>query len=250
MQLFWDILRGVTATAAVLTVGVCLSTWMRPMPLGQRIRLSALSALIGTLGVADVTRLGEPPAAVWRLVSDPLIIGAALYGGWMLRGELPPPRSRRFQRPLIESQVGDRKLNAVVVIGYTAIGATLILQPDRYINTPSYANLLAVLPGWAWGAIYLMVAAALGLTVHVRYRRAAVVTAYTAAVALTATWFVAFIVRWLTDNGTTVVNVVSWGTYLILVVFSAIAQVDWGERVVTSRDTQPQEQVAGDDLPT
>ena len=142
----------------------------------------------------------------------------------------------------------DNKLNVIVVVAFTAIGATLILQPDRYFNTPSYANLLALLPGWMWGGVYLAVAAGLGVTVRVAYRRWAVVTAYTAAVALTATWFVAFIVRWLTDDGTTVVNVVSWGTYLALVVFSAVAEVEWGEHAVACKDLPPeQDEVAGDD---
>jgi hypothetical protein len=106
-----------------------------------------------------------------------------------------------------------------LVVAMTAIGLTLILQPDRYANTPSYANLLDVFPAWVWGLLYVLVAAAvLG---GIRGRTHSVVI-HTAAVALISAWDAAFVIRYLTDGGTTIVNVVSWSVFLTLVIRSAL----------------------------
>lgn len=103
-----------------------------------------------------------------------------------------------------------------------SIGITLITQPGRYANTPSYANLLDVMPAQAWGAIYCSVAA-IKLAAITRYHaRALTVLAHTIGITLVAVWLVAFIVRYATDDGTTIVNVVSWGTYLYLNVRSVM----------------------------
>ncbi len=114
-------------------------------------------------------------------------------------------------------------------IAYTAIGVTLILQPSRFAKTPSYGNLLMLLDQATWGVIYLAVAALLGLSLTALPRRrkwTAAVIAHTAAIALTATWLAAFVVRYLTDTGTTIVNVVSWSVFFALLVRSVLTLQD------------------------
>lgn len=113
-----------------------------------------------------------------------------------------------------------------MMIVFAAVGATLLLQPGRYSNTPSYANLLAIMPAGTWGALYLG-AAVLKLASVLRYStRALVVVTHTVSVTLLAVWFVAFVVRYVTDDGTTIVNVTSWGAYLYLSVRSAFMTDD------------------------
>jgi hypothetical protein len=117
----------------------------------------------------------------------------------------------------------------VMTCAYVAIGVTLILQPGRYGNTPSYAVLLEIANQGAWGAAYLVIAAGIGasvLSTGRRYGRWLAVTSHTAAIALTGAWLAAFIVRWLTDDGTTIVNIVSWSVYLSLLIRSALQMDD------------------------
>jgi hypothetical protein len=105
---------------------------------------------------------------------------------------------------------------------FLAIGLTLWVQPQRYANTPSYANLLDILPQHAWGAMYVVVAAVKVAAVWRYTSRVLTVMAYTLGVALVVVWLAAFVVRYFTDDGTTIVNVCSWATYLYLIVRSAI----------------------------
>jgi hypothetical protein len=115
-------------------------------------------------------------------------------------------------------------------IAYVAIGAGLLFQPSRFSNTPSYANLLIFTSAGIWGCAYLAVAALMiGWRVAVRFRWLGVL-AHVTAIALTSWWLVAFIVRYLTDNGTTVVNVVSWSVFLSLVIRSMSGLDDEEER--------------------
>jgi hypothetical protein len=107
----------------------------------------------------------------------------------------------------------------VVFIG---LGATMILQPTRYANTPSYANLLALVPAWGWGLAYLF-CAALHIFSLFEWRRDVIVyMSHTVSIVLTAFWWVAFLVRWVTDDGTTIVNVLTWGTFLYLLLRSSM----------------------------
>lgn len=113
-----------------------------------------------------------------------------------------------------------------MMLVFIGIGLTLVLQAARYSNTPSYANLLDILPAQAWGGLYLA-AAALKLAAILRYHiRSLVIITHTVTIALIAVWLAAFIVRWFTDSGTTIVNVTSWATYLYLTVRSAIMTDD------------------------
>lgn len=113
----------------------------------------------------------------------------------------------------------------VITFAYLAIGVTLILQPERYGNTPSYVVLLEIFNQGVWGVCYLAVGlslAASALGAGSRYGRWLAVTSHTAAIALTGAWLAAFVVRWLTDDGTTIVNIVSWSVYLALLIRSAL----------------------------
>lgn len=117
----------------------------------------------------------------------------------------------------------------VVGIAFTAVGLTLFLQPHRYDNTPSYANLLNVMNQAWWGLIYLVVAAFVFAAVTFWRHRLLTVAAHTSAAALVLSWLAAFVYRWLTDDGTTIVNVVSWSILLFLVVRSMFQLDEWPE---------------------
>jgi hypothetical protein len=105
---------------------------------------------------------------------------------------------------------------------FFAIGITLLLQPTRYENTPSYANLLVIFRQATWGSLYLL-AAALQIACIWRYtHRTLIVVTHTVVITLISVWLVAFVIRYATDSGTTVVNVASWSTYLYLAVRSAL----------------------------
>ncbi len=110
----------------------------------------------------------------------------------------------------------------IVMIAFATFGSTLVVQSARYLNTPSYANLLDIASPQLWGVIYLAVV--LGLALSIRYSgiRPVVVIAHTAAIALDLGWLGAFVVRYLSDSGTTIVNIVSWGVFLALLFRSVL----------------------------
>lgn len=122
-----------------------------------------------------------------------------------LNNPSPPPRY-----PL--STVG-------IAVILTIFGLALIFQSDRWSNTPSYGNLLILLPADAWGGVYLVGAALMiaGLAWQVRWLGLA---AHAVAFMLLLGWEFAFGVRWLTDDGTTIANVVAWGTYVAILLVS------------------------------
>lgn len=110
----------------------------------------------------------------------------------------------------------------VVVLVLSVFGSALLLQPDRWARTPSYGLLLNLADQQWWAFGYLSVAALMaGYIVWPMCRKLAVI-AHTAAVALLLFWLAAFVVRWITDDATTIVNVVSWSTFLYLAVRSAL----------------------------
>ena len=116
----------------------------------------------------------------------------------------------------------------ILAVVFAAIGVTLWLQPGRYANTPSYANLLAILPQHEWSVIYLS-AAVLNVTAIWQYaHRALVITSHTVAIVLILAWLLAFVIRYLTDDGTTIVNVMSWSVFLYLAFRSALMVDDHG----------------------
>lgn len=116
-------------------------------------------------------------------------------------------------------------LTKVMVGVYLTIGGGLLLQPERFSLTPSYHNLVIFLPAKAWGVVYLGCAALLGLWLsrqsHIGSRSGLTIAAHIPAIALGAWWDVAFVIRYLTDQGTTIVNVVSWSLFTLLLLRSA-----------------------------
>lgn len=116
-----------------------------------------------------------------------------------------------------------RKFPAIQ-IGFVALlfGVTLILQPSRWANTPSYANLLELLSAQWWGVLYLFTAVLLFAAVRFRASRTMMVIAHTVAIALFAAWLLAFVVRYATDGGTTIVNIVSWSVFVSRLIQSSI----------------------------
>lgn len=106
-----------------------------------------------------------------------------------------------------------------VILGL--FGLSLIFQSVRWTRTPSYGNLLHILSADVWGVIHLLVAALFVVSILLRPQRMVSVIAHTLGFVLLAGWELAFVVRYLTDGATTIVNVVSWGTYLFLLILSA-----------------------------
>lgn len=105
---------------------------------------------------------------------------------------------------------------------FLAFGITLWFQPGRYFNTPSYANLLQVASTSAWGSMYLFCAVLLLIVTFRRRVKVISIIAHGISLALMLWWLVAFIIRYATDDGTTIVNVISWSTYTYLLVRSAL----------------------------
>jgi hypothetical protein len=101
---------------------------------------------------------------------------------------------------------------------FFTIGITLIFQPGRYSNTPAYGDLLEVLNPTAWGALYLAGAIFTALAFLLYRRRVLVTIAMFAGGVDALGWWLAFIERYATDSGTTIVNVVSWSTDLYLII--------------------------------
>lgn len=142
---------------------------------------------------------------------------------------------------MIARYASNRIYIRIILAAYIAIGLTLIIQPGRYANTPSYANLIDIFPQWVWGIIYLVVA---GLLLAARATPSVIVgtIAHTIAIALTASWLLAFVYRYATDKGTTVVNVASWGVFLSLLIISAVRLND---RPVELPPTESDREAAG-----
>jgi hypothetical protein len=109
---------------------------------------------------------------------------------------------------------------------FTAYGITLIVQPGRYANTPAYGNLLEVFSQTVWGVLYLAGAVSAVLSFLLYRRKVLVYVGLFAAGMVLLSWWLAFDTRYVTDKGTTIANVLSWGTYLYLIVRSAITVDD------------------------
>lgn len=111
---------------------------------------------------------------------------------------------------------------AVCCAVYIVFGADLWLQPSRWDHTPAYGNLLDIFNQRTWGTVYLIIATVMVLSMWRRHERVLAVLAHTLAIMLAAAWWVAFIVRWATDAGTTIVNVANWAVLLFLLIYSAV----------------------------
>lgn len=132
-------------------------------------------------------------------------------------------RARNAKGPLRLLRLNEPRAHmTIMAVLFGAIGITLWFQPGRYANTPSYANLLAILPQHVWSVIYLTASLLNTLSIWRYSYRGLVVVTHTVAIVLITAWLVAFVVRYLTDAGTTIVNVLSWSTFLYLAVRSAL----------------------------
>jgi hypothetical protein len=110
---------------------------------------------------------------------------------------------------------------AVKSVVFAALAGGLAFQPHRFDRTPAYATLLAMLPQQIWALIY-GVAAVLVVASVIRPRwRPLVTVTHTFSITLLAVWWVAFLIHWLTDSNTTIVNVLTWGVFLYLATRSA-----------------------------
>lgn len=109
----------------------------------------------------------------------------------------------------------------LAVLAFTFIGGGLLFQSDRFQRTPSYGNLIRIAPAWSWGIAYLAAAALLVSWGLFRLPQWWGVVVHTLAIMLTFGWLAAFVVRYFTDSSTTIVNVVSWTVFLILLIESA-----------------------------
>lgn len=106
----------------------------------------------------------------------------------------------------------------VITAAYAIFALSLLLQPARWAATPAYANLLAIMPQRAWGALFAVTAVMLGAAVRLYSRRWLSVIALSAALAITTTWTAAFLIRWATSQSTTPETWVSWAVFEYLLV--------------------------------
>lgn len=126
-------------------------------------------------------------------------------------------RSRFYFRDAGRSQSG-----LTVSVLFVVFGVALLAQPYRWHNTPAYGNLLAIADTRIWGTAYLLVAALMFIYLFAYSPGWFAILAHTAIFALSASWLVAFVIRYLTDDGTTIVNVGSWSVYTLLIAYSAL----------------------------
>lgn len=124
-------------------------------------------------------------------------------------------------------QQGSKAKRPWAGFGITAVlaifGTMLVVQSDRWYKTPAYGNLLHIMTADTWGYVYLGIATLMCFGLIFWGSRRVNVATHTLAFVVLAAWEVGFIIRYLTDQSTTIVNVVSWGTYIFLVVSSALA---------------------------
>lgn len=111
---------------------------------------------------------------------------------------------------------------ATVSVVFFAFGLTMLVQPHRYKNTPSYANLIEVAGLKTWGVAYVAVAIMLGAYLAYVRKEWFAIAAHTLAFMLSAAWLGAFVIRYATDSGTTIVNVGSWTVFTLLVLISGL----------------------------
>lgn len=129
-----------------------------------------------------------------------------------------------------------------IVVAYSMFGVFLWAQPSRWARTPSYANLLQLLSQQTWGSIYLVAAGLLLGAFFGSNARWFKVVALTLSMALDASWLLAFVVRFFTDDATTIVNIVSWSMFLYVLIVSAVYMDADSIREAAMRDLAAKEQ--------
>jgi hypothetical protein len=120
---------------------------------------------------------------------------------------------------------------------FTLLALTLWFQPERFSNTPSYANLLNILRQHTWAVLYAIPAILMMVSLKYYMLRGLVIVTHTLTGAMLIAWEYAFIVRWITDSGTTIVNVLSWFVLIYLLIRSAVTIDDYTRmRGINERD--------------
>jgi len=118
-----------------------------------------------------------------------------------------------------------------VAAAFLGVGTSLLLQPDRWNRAAGYANLLASASTITWGSIYVAVALVMAAAVWRPTLRVVAVVAHTAGIALSLSWLIGFVVRYLTNDATTPLAVLAWGAFLAALIRSAIVLDDGYEPV-------------------
>ena len=109
----------------------------------------------------------------------------------------------------------------VIGVAFLCFALGMLLQPGRFYATPAYGTLTQVFNIRVWGALYLVVAALLGIYVSFFTPRLFGIVVHIVGLIVTSVWWLAFVIRWLTDDKTTVVNVASWLVFLLVIGRSA-----------------------------
>jgi len=109
---------------------------------------------------------------------------------------------------------------AILTLANISLGLGMLFESSRWSSTPAYGILLQILSAHAWGTMYLAVAAVMACSIWWHRSWPLAFTAHVAGMALHFGWWIAFVVRWATDEKTTNVNMTSWGVYLVIGVWS------------------------------
>jgi hypothetical protein len=118
--------------------------------------------------------------------------------------------------------VAPGRLNLLVMsAAFIVFGLSLALQPHRWASTPAYHVLLEIFSAHAWGGLFLASGVTLGAAAWPFPRRWLTVAALMLAMALTAGWMLAFVVRYLTNPDTTPETWVSWAVFGFLLLGAA-----------------------------
>jgi hypothetical protein len=159
-------------------------------------------------------------------------------------GDVRDPRAPgdvRDVRTLVDLPDGPMVRNApasIVATGYALLGLSLCLEPSKWDRTPAYAVLLDIAPQRTWGLVLLFLAVLLGTAMWVLPNRVLSVAAHLVAIMFTASWMVAFTVRWATDpkQATTPMNGVMWAMTLGFLVISLRAAERYWASIPGLRD--------------
>lgn len=108
----------------------------------------------------------------------------------------------------------------ILTLANTSLGLGMLFEASRWSATPAYGILLKILSAHAWGIIHLTVAAVMACAIWWHRSYPLAFLAHVAFMALGFGWWIAFVIRWATDEKTTNVNMTSWGVYLVIAVWS------------------------------
>jgi hypothetical protein len=144
----------------------------------------------------------------------------------MTRHLAPVERRPRIPRPRRIVAVWNLPLSTLGLVAlFTWFALGMIFQSSRWYSTPAYGNLLTIFAAPTWGWIYLGAAAVLATSLVLRRYRWLGMVAHTLTFALLVVWEAAFIIRWITDDHTTDVNVGSWAFFLAVTLRSGMVAI-------------------------